>query len=403
MGPGRRRLRPPDAHGIRPLNGWPVARLAGVEIRVHWTWIGFLALIVVFTASWIEAIAPDLGSEAQWGIGALVAAGFMASATAHDLAHAVISRRRGLAVDAIAVSFFGGSSPLETGAGNPADEVAIAVAGPLTSLTIGSLMVAAGLGLMLPGGPLLEATGLCIASLGGLNLFLGAVNFLPAYPLDGGRLFRALIWRRTGDERRGTRFVGRAGNVIGLLLIGAGLALTFYDDVGNGLMVVLAGWFLRLTARGAMGHAELEDVAAGIRAGDVMEPVGTMVSAGLTVDTFAAQVLDGETPRSVVLVGQGDDIQGLVGVSQLRRLPRKKWPETRVEDVMVPRSRLTPVSPDDPIWPILLRLRDEGIDGLPVVVPPGERLSGLVTGRGIAQAIRARQSGPGRRRWGLGR
>lgn len=385
------------------MNGWPIARLAGVEIRVHWTWIGFLALIVVFVASWIEVIAPELGSAAQWGIGALVAAGFLASAIAHDLAHAVMSRRRGLPVDAIAVSFFGGSSPLEAGAATPADEVVIAVVGPITSLLLGAVMVAIGAVLVLATGPLMEATGLCIASLGALNLFLGAVNLLPAYPLDGGRLFRALVWRRTGDERRGTRYVGRTGNALGLLLIGAGLALSLYDDVGNGLMVVLAGWFLRLTAKGALGQAELEDVAAGIRAGDVMEPVGAMVSPGLTVDTFAEQVVDGETPRTVVLVGHGDEILGLVGVSQLRRLPRRKWPETRVEDVMVPRSRFAPVSPDDPIWPILLRLRDEGIDGLPVVIPPGERLAGLVTGRAIARAIRGRQAGGNRRRWGLGR
>lgn len=384
------------------MNGWPVARLAGVEIRIHWTWIAFLALIVVFTASAIETLAPDLGREAQWGIGALVAGGFLASATAHDLAHAVVSRRRGVAVDAIAVSFFGGSSPLEAGSPNPADEMAIAVAGPVTSLGIGGLMVAAGVGLMIAGGPLMEATGLCVGSLGALNVFLGAVNFLPAYPLDGGRLFRALIWRWTGDERRGTRFVGRAGSLLGMLLIGGGLALSL-QDVGNGVMLLLAGWFLRLTARGALGNAELEDVAAGIRAGDVMEPVGTMVSRGLTIDTFAGQVLDGESPRTAVLVGHGDSVEGLVGVSQLRRLPRKEWPQTRVEDVMVPADRLTNVSPDDPIWPILLRLRDEGLDALPVVVPPGDRLSGLVTGRAMAQAIRARQAAANRRRWGRGR
>ncbi len=379
------------------MNGWPVARLFGVEIRIHWSWVLILALVAVFTAAEVEAASPGLDAAVQWLIGGLVAAGFLASATIHDLAHAVMSRRRGVPVEALAVSFFGGSSPFDARSMDPGDEVVIAAAGPLVSLIAGSLLVAASLLVSLVGGATVEAVGLFGVLLGLLNILLGAVNFLPAYPLDGGRLFRALIWRRTGDERRGTRFVGRSGNLLGLAVLAGGLAVSI-GDIGNGMMIMLCGWFLRLTARGALGQADLEQAADGLRAGDVMEPLGITISPSLTIDTFAGQVLDGDPPRSSVLVARGGDLVGIIGAAQIRRLPRGKWPTTRVEDVMVAWSKLAPIDADAPVWPVFLRLRDEGLDGLPVAGDAGP--AGILTARAIAAAIRARQgvAGPRSRR-----
>jgi hypothetical protein len=134
---------------------------------------------------------------------------------------------------------------------------------------------------------------------------------------------------------------------------------------------------------------ELEELTDGLRVGDVMEPVQAPIAPGLTIDTFAAQILDGEPPRTVVLVGHPDEILGLIGISQLRRLPRSAWPTTRVEDVMVTRDRMAELSPDAPVWPAFLQLREAGLDGLPVRA--GADLAGILTVRGIAAAIQARR------------
>ena len=139
-------------------------------------------------------------------------------------------------------------------------------------------------------------------------------------------------------------------------LIAVGLVLMLYEDLGNGAMVLLCGYFLRLAGRGTTDQAELERVAGGLRVGDVMEPVGPLVSPTLTLDTFAEQLLDGEARRVVVLVGHGSEVAGLLGRTQLRRLPRGRWATTRVEEVMVPRDRIAPVRADDEAWPILLQI-----------------------------------------------
>ena len=144
--------------------------------------------------------------------------------------------------------------------------------------------------------------------LGLLNVLLGLVNLVPAYPLDGGRLFRAIVWARTGSERTGSRFVGRSGSAIGVALMIGGAFLAVANEVGNGLMVLLSGWFLRLTARGALQRVQLEELADGLRVGDVMEPLPTTISPGLTVDTFADQLLEGEPPQSAVLVSRGGEV-----------------------------------------------------------------------------------------------
>lgn len=371
------------------MDGVPVARLFGIEIRIHWSWVLILALVAALAAVEVGVVAPGLDPAVQWLIGGLVSAGFLASAAAHDLGHAVMSRRRGLIVDGVAVSFFGGSSPFDRSAATARDEMAIAAAGPVVSLLVGLALGAGSLVLATVGGDALQAAGLFGLLLGGLNILLGLVNFLPAYPLDGGRLFRALIWSRTGDQRRGTRLVATSGSFLGLLLLGAGVVVTIYSDLGNGMMVMLSGWFLRLTARGAASRAELEALADGLLVGDVMEPVGNPISPGLTIDTFVGQVLEASPPRTAVLVSRGAELLGMAGVAQIQRLRRSDWPKTRVEDVMVPREKLTEISPDSPVWPALVQLRDAGLDGLPVSGPDGP--VGIVTVRGIAAALQARK------------
>jgi Zn-dependent protease len=376
------------------MGGIPVGRVFGIVIRIHWSWVVILALVATLAAAEVGFAAPNLEPVVQWLVGGVVAAGFLASAAAHDLGHAIVSRRRGLRVESISVSFFGGASPLDPSARTAADEIAIAAAGPIVSLTGGLVLVAASLlvsALAAEALPTVQAAALLGVVLGLVNVLLGLVNLVPAYPLDGGRLLRAIVWARTGSERVGSRQVARSGTIVGLGLLVLGGAVALLQDLGNGLMVALSGWFLRLTARGATQRVQLEELADGLRVGDVMEPLSATIAPNLTVDTFADQLLEGEPPRTAVLVARGEEVLGLVGVTQLRHLRRSVWATTRVEEVMVPLAALPEVRVDGPVWPAFLQLRDAGLDGTPVAGLDGAAHAGLLTVRAIAAALQARR------------
>jgi Zn-dependent protease len=378
------------------MDGIPVGRVLGIVIRIHWSWVLILALVAALASAEVALAAPELEPALQWLIGGIVSAGFFASAAAHDVAHAVVSRRRGLRVDSVAVSFFGGSSPLDASARTPGDEVAIAAAGPIVSLVAGLVLVGGSLLLSAAAGesqPTIQAAALLGTVLGLLNVLLGLVNLVPAYPLDGGRLVRALVWARTGSERNGSRLAARSGALVGVLLLVLGAVVAVVQDLGNGMIVMLSGWFLRLTARGALQRVQLEELADGLRVEDVMEPLSSPIAPGLTIDTFAGRLLEGDPPGATVLVARGGEVVGLVGVAQVRRLRRTAWPTTRVEEIMVPIADLPVVAADAPVWPAFLRLREAGLDGAPVAGADGH--AGLLTVRGIAAAIQSRRPAGG--------
>ena len=161
---------------------------------------------------------------------------------------------------------------------------------------------------------------------GALDLALGLVNLVPAFPLDGGRVVRGLAWARSGDARAGLRTAARVGRFIGLLLAGLGVVgILLGDVVGietiDGLMVALCGWFLTSTARTVERQAGLDQLLDGLSVADVMDRDVAGIPPGLTLDTFAGQVLDGSSPMALP-VTRGTELLGVIGASQLRRVRR---------------------------------------------------------------------------------
>ncbi len=180
------------------MNALPVARLFGFEIRVHVSWAIILALIAVSVVTQVGLLAPDASPAVGWLIGAVVAAGFLLSALAHELGHAVAARRAGLPGGPVVVYVFGGAAGPDLETTRPRDEATIALAGPLVSLAIGFAFVAVFLLTLAAGDPQAGVTatiGRIAVVIGLLNLLLGLVNLLPAYPLDGGRVVRAIVWQ----------------------------------------------------------------------------------------------------------------------------------------------------------------------------------------------------------------
>jgi Zn-dependent protease/CBS domain-containing protein len=377
--------------------GVPVARIFGIEVRVQLGWILILALIAALAVSEIESMLPALGTVATWGVGAVVAGGFFLSSAAHDLAHALVARRRGVPVPSIAVSFFGGVTAYDPSAENANDDLAIAASGPLMSLGIAGAtgLVAAAAASQ----EALQVIAVVFAAMLVLNLIIGGINLVPAYPLDGGRIVRAIAWRRSGNERSGWRAASQTGQLSGFVAIGAGVLLVLSGNVTNGAMVALSGWFLILSARTIRDRLRVEDLIGGLSVADAMDPPGATVHSGLTIDTFAGQLLDGESGVAAVPVTDGDEVVGVVGVRQVRRLRRDRWPTSRVEDVMVKPPRLTFLSPNEDLATAAGTLTKSGADGLPVMVDG--RLEGMLTRRSIGRVVAERmpKTEPRRRRF----
>jgi len=370
--------------------GIPIARVFGIEIRVQLGWVIVLALIAVIAVGQLTVVDPELESAVSWVLGGLVALGFFLSSVSHDLAHALVARRRGVDVQTIGIAFFGGSTPLDPASPNPGDDAAIALSGPLTSIGIAAVLFGGSVAVVTVSREFNAAAGV-LSVLVLLNLLLGLVNLVPAYPLDGGRIVRDLAWRRSGSERTGWRAAYLTGRVTGFVVIAIGIALLIPRGDVTGAMVALTGWFLILSANAVRDRVRLDDLVGGHLVSQAMDPEPATVHPGLTVDTFAAQLLDGASPVSAVPVVQGEEVVGLLGIGQVRRLLPARWASTRVEDVMAKPPRLTFLAPDDPLKNALERIQRVGLDGLPVV--EDRRLVGVLTRRGIATFVQGRRDG----------
>jgi Zn-dependent protease/predicted transcriptional regulator len=351
------------------------------------SWTVILAIIVVTVATRIDDLAPGIDDTGRWVVGGVVGAGFLLSALAHELGHAIAARRAGLPGGPVIVYFFGGAASMDLETRTPRDEIVTALAGPAVSLLIGVVFVGvAAVGLLADTSPLLDI-GRVAVLIGGLNLVLGGVNLLPAFPLDGGRVVRGIGWSRSGDPGAGLRLAARTGRWLGIVMAGLGIVLILAIDSIDGLMLALSGWFVVSSARAVERNAEVDSLLEGVQVADVMDADVSGVAPGLTLDTFADQFL-AAGGRGSLPVTRGDTFVGMLGVSQVRRVRRAKWAATRVEDLMVGPDDIPDVAPDTTLRIALDRLRRSGLDGLPVRVDGV--MTGIVTRHAVGAAIRDR-------------
>jgi CBS domain-containing protein len=222
-----------------------------------------------------------------------------------------------------------------------------------------------------------------------LNLVLGIVNLVPAYPLDGGRLVRDLAWRRSGSERTGLQAASRTGRLTGYVVVAAGIAVLLLEGGYMGAMLALTGWFLVLSANSLRHRVRLDDLVGGHTVAEVMEKDPVTVTPSLTVDTLASQLLDRNSSLTAVPVVEDDRIVGLLGVRQVRAMRPPEWTTTRVADVMVATPKLPFLSPHDPLKQALERVHRAGVDGLPVI--EDGRLVGVLTRLSVGTFVKAQQ------------
>jgi Zn-dependent protease len=369
------------------MNGIPIARVLGFEIRLHASWIFIVAVVTAIVAGRLGEFQPETSQPIVWLIGLLGSIGFLVTVVIHELAHGLAARRDGTPPGTLLVQFIGSPQQADVTATSPRAEATIALAGPVSSLLIGAALTGLTVALLEIGGGTLAPIADVLFIVGALNLVLAGVSVLPSFPLDGGRLVRAIAWAATRSVSRGTKTAGVVGRWFGRSLMGVGLGVIVLGTPIDGLMIGLAGWFLLMASRSVDRYVVLEDLIKDAVVGDAMEPDLKTLAPQLTLDTFADELLDGSVGPALPVV-RGDDVVGIVGTFQVRRVRRKLWPETRAEDVMIRPPDLLTVGPDEALTLAIERLRTSRLEGLPVL--DAGALRGVLTRRSVAELLHAR-------------
>jgi Zn-dependent protease/CBS domain-containing protein len=360
--------------------------LAGIDLAIHPSWLVIAFLVTYSLAeSQFPRQYPGWTSGQYWGIAAATAVLFFASVLAHELSHALVARRFGLKVDGITLFIFGGATTIDTDSRTPREEALIAVAGPATSLGIGVLFILADAFLAQP------QIGALVGWLGVINIALGAFNLIPGFPMDGGRVLRAFLWRIRGDRLVATRNAANVGRGVAYLLIALGVFLALRPGgLFSGLWLALIGWFLSNAAESTAVQAGVERSLRGVRVRDAMDDAPPAVSPNESIaDLVAERRLRGED-RSFLVRHDDGGLAGLITLHDVRRLPREQWPDARVTDVMTRYADLATIGPDAGLSDALRLLEERQVGQLPVVEAGGRTPLGLVTRGGILRLIDAR-------------
>jgi Zn-dependent protease/predicted transcriptional regulator len=359
-----------------------IGRVLGVPLRIHWT----VPLLVVFFgyslgSQTLPAWIPEQSNATYTVAGLAGALLLLGSLLAHEAAHAITARRKGIPVQNITLWALGGMTEM----GKPRAAGAaflVAVSGPLTSLAVGAAAFGAGVGLDALSGWVVPAA--VLVWLGWVNFVLGVFNLLPAAPLDGGRVVQAVMWWRTGDRQRAERAAARSGQVFGFLLISVGWISVLRGAFG-GLWLMVIGFFIMIVANAERRHAVIATALRGVRAADAMSsPVETCPD-WLTVERCVDEVAMRSRHSTLALIDFEGRPSGMVHLPQLAKTPVPQRETLRVRDVAASLSQCTTCAPDDLLEDVLEKLHSGS--GMRILVIDGQQLVGIVTARDISRLV----------------
>jgi Zn-dependent protease/predicted transcriptional regulator len=356
-----------------------IGRFGGVELRLNWSLLAVVALIVwSLTDGVFPSQNPGLSHNTYLGMAVVASLLFLASIALHELGHSWVARREGIEVDSITLWLFGGVSQLNGRFKSPGEEFRVAVSGPLVSIGLGVLFVL----IALAGAPS-EVDGVA-AWLGYINLLLAAFNLLPASPLDGGRVLHSILWRAKGDFAWATRVASEVGQGFGYLFIALGLAMFVFEGSFSGAWLAFIGWFLLQGARAEARYVATEQALGGLRVRDLMVRHPVTVDVDSTIGRFMDDVA-GSHRFTTYPVLEGDRPVGLLAFASVAAVPRSDWDSRGVRDTMFPLDDIPLLTEDEMAVDALQELSaPTGNRGL--VVDDGH-LAGLLSITDIARAL----------------
>ena len=344
-----------------------LGRIAGISVGLHYSWFIIALLITLSLAEHFRTATPRWSSTVVWSAAVVTGVLFFVALLLHELAHSLLAKTRGLRVRAITLFALGGVSQIESEASDAKSEFWIAIVGPLTSLAIGLVCLwIARLTGWLPGTePSVPAIAVLLW-LGYINMMLAAFNMIPGYPLDGGRVLRALIWWITRNADRSTQLASQVGQAVAFIFIFLGLYRFFLGANFGGLWLAFIGWFLLDASRSSYAQVAVMTGLRGRPVADIMERDCPTVEGHLTLKDFVDEYLL-RTGRRCFIVVQNHNVSGLITPHEIKQVDRERWPLTSVQSVMRHLDQVRSVTPDTPAIQALEIMTREDINQLPIL------------------------------------
>jgi Zn-dependent protease/predicted transcriptional regulator len=366
--------------------GIQIGRINGIPILLHPSWFLIFALIAYSFVSEFDALHLDIPTPQLWVLGLMTSGLFFGSLVFHEMAHSVIAKHYKIPVVSITLFVFGGVARIARDPSRAIEEFNIAVAGPISSY-----MLAGGFWLVARGAGSNAILAALAGSLAWINFSLATFNLVPGFPLDGGRIFRAIVWGVTKNFSRSTRIAARAGQVVAYGMIAAGIATAVanYAPLGgtiSGMWLAFIGWFILNAARQTNAQADARGALEGLRVADIMTPELPTIGREISLEDYAREMM--RTGRRAHLVVAHEQLVGLMTAEALHSIPQQDWDVTSVQAVMLPKDKLHWAAPEEPALSLLDRMRTIGMQQMPVIT--GGSVVGIVTRDSILRVLQAR-------------
>jgi Zn-dependent protease len=368
--------------------GIRIGQVYGIPIYLHTSWFIIFGLLALSFVSKFDALQLNIPTSRLWGLGLMTSALFFGSLVFHEIAHSMVARHYKIPVVSITLFVFGGVSRIGREPARALEEFNISVAGPLSNFVLGG-----GFWLIARQAGSNAILNTLAGSLAWINFGLALFNLIPGFPLDGGHIFRAIVWGFNKDYSRSTRIAAISGQVVAYVMIGLGavMALTNFVvlDMGGpigGLWLAFIGWFMLSAAKQSQAQVEARGALEGLRVADIMTPELHTVGREISLEDYAREMV--RTGRRAHLVVAGDQLVGLITAEALNSVPQQDWDVTSVQAVMLPKTKLHWAAPEEPALSLLDRMRTIGMQQMPVIA--GGNVVGIVTRDSILRVLQSR-------------
>ncbi len=350
----------------------PLGRIAGIPVNLDYSWfLIFVLLTWSLAGSYFPQQFPGWASWEYWAIGAAATLLLFFSVLLHEFGHATVARAYGIPVREITLFIFGGVAQIQEEPRSAWSEFWIALAGPAVSLLLGLVFMAAAK--VTIGLAQLYAI---FGYLGYINLALFAFNLIPGFPLDGGRVLRAILWGTGRDARRATIQAANVGRFIAYGFILLGVVQMLHGDLFGGLWMAFIGWFLESAAVAQVQQQKLHDILSRYQVRQAMQTHLSLLPAHATLDTIVHHYLLAAGRRVYVVEDQGKPI-GLLTIHQVKEVPKTDWGHITAAQIMIPLEQVRTITPDADLWTALSAMDRAGVNQL--LVLEQDHVVGMIT------------------------
>jgi Zn-dependent protease/CBS domain-containing protein len=359
----------------------------GITVRIHYTlWFVFLLISWTLASGYMPQEYPGLSSITYWSIGIASAILLFASILIHELSHSYIAKKNNLPIKRITLFFFGGVSEMSQEPTDPSLEIRMAAAGPLMSFLIAGVLGALWFMTNNFSAPIILTATLRYGAL--INGILGAFNLLPAFPLDGGRVLRGSLWRRSKSLSGSTITATRVSEYLAFTLMGLGLVSVIFGNFIGGIWLIFIGWFIKSGAEESMQHTLMVEMLSDVTIKEVMTKDVLTVPPEITVEQLVSDYFLVHRHGGYPVLHNGM-ILGIITMQCARSIPKERWSVTTVKDAMVPCERTIILEPNVSALDAFNKMASEDVGR--ILIASDNRLLGILTRGDLMRIIRTKQ------------